>query len=219
MVFGASNVANDTEDRPRLQVTKSVAPLLPLRAIQVGVVEGDCRITVSVDSDGKLVDYLVIAYTHPSLADATVAAIKQWEFAPPRWHGEPISIQRDIEVHFENRGSVVSMDVASFLDTYLTTLFPDRFSYRPRTLKEIDRIPTPIHAERPLVPKNAKGEITVQFFIDETGSVRMPSLLHTEDQALGTAAIAAVQQWKFEPPTVGGKPVLVRAQQTFRFQP
>ena len=37
--------------------------------------------------------------------------------------------------------------------------------------------------------------------IDEQGEVRMPAVMKSDYPELAEAAIAAVRQWKFEPPT------------------
>ena len=66
------------------------------------------------------------------------------------------------------------------------------------------------------------GHIHVEFYIDETGRVRMPSVSRETDEAseaLSSAAITAVAQWQFDPPTVKGRAVLVLAQQDFNFKP
>lgn len=213
------------DDRPTLVVRKSVDPIFPHRMDELGLTEGEVRIVISVDQEGKMSEYLVIGYTHPALVEPALAAIKRWEFEKPLFHGQPVSVQREMKFLFQNRGSVVSMDLGTFLDIYLGRLFPDRFVYRPRTLKELDRIPTPLVATAPVMGTNssiAKGQTgiaVVEFFIDETGTVRMPSLVQSDDAMLGAVCAAAVNTWKFEPPTAQGRPVLVRAQQTFRFTP
>ncbi|HEU5080122.1 MAG TPA: TonB family protein [Opitutaceae bacterium] len=205
--------------RPTLIIKRTVNPIFPHRLNEEGISEGSCRVAVSVDSSGKLGEYLVIGYTHPALVEPTINAIKQWEFEAPIWNGQPIAMQRDIEFRFENHGAVVTMDLQSYVGIMVNRVFPERFTYRPRTLKEIDRIPTPLNAESPAVPKSTQGEAVVEFFIDEQGNVRMPSILKADNDTVAEAATAAVRNWKFEAPTVNGKPVLVRAQQTFRFQP
>jgi TonB family protein len=205
--------------RPTLTIRRAVNPIFPRRLNEEGVVEGQCRVAISVDSNGKLAEYLVIGYTHPGLVEPVINALKQWEFEPPTWNGQPIAMQRDVEFNFENHGAVISMDLQSYVGLMVNRVFPDRFTFRPRTLKEIDRIPTPLKADAPLVPKSAHGEAVVEFFIDDQGDVRMPSLVSADNADLGDAAVAAVRGWKFEPPMCQGKPALVRAQQTFRFQP
>lgn len=210
-------------DRPTLTFKKTSDPILPRRLVDLGMADGEVRIVINVDSTGKLSEWLVVGYTHPDMAEAVVTALKRWEFEPPKWHGEPVALQRELKFRFESHGMVISIDTANYLDTYLAQRFPERYIFRPTTLKELDRIPTPLNAAPPVVGKRTKAQgtslVTVEFFIDQTGAVRMPSIVSSEDPELATAAAQAVRDWKFEPPTRRGEPVLVRVQQTFRFQP
>ena len=99
----------------------------------------------------------------------------------------------------------------------------ERYSYSACRLRELDRIPIPAHVVPPTPPKGGlrdKRTITVEFYIDEEGRVRMPAIDREEpDDAYAAAAVAAVEQWQFEPPTRKGLPVLVLARQDFAFVP
>ncbi|MCX6951979.1 MAG: energy transducer TonB [Verrucomicrobia bacterium] len=91
-----------------------------------------------------------------------------------------------------------------------------------RVLRELDRIPVPLQAVSPRYPEElarlgAVGEITVDFYIDERGAVRMPYVSSHAQPLLARLAVDAVRQWKFEPPTRRGQPVLVHVRQLFRF--
>jgi TonB family protein len=166
------------------------------------------------------VDYLVLAYTSPELGDACIEALKGWKFAPPTFRGEPVSLQRELTFDFDSKGSVLTFDLASYVGFMTTRVLGGlKMNFRPRTLKEIDRIPTPVHTNRPIAPKGVTGQATVEFYIDTQGAVRMPSLVQADTPELGDAAAAAVRQWHFDPPMFQGQPTLVRVQQTFRFQP
>ena len=210
-------------DHPSLVIKKMIEPRMSARALDIGLTEGEVRIVVSVDSAGKLAEWLVVGYTHPYLVDTVVEAVKHWEFEAPRWRGEPVSIQREFKITFENHGTVVSMDVSHIMEALAAQRFPQQFVFRPSTLKELDRIPTPLVTAKPAyaprVGAPAGADATVEFFIDQTGAVRMPSVVAADDPELGANAVEAVRAWKFEPPTRGGRPVLVRVQQTFHFQP
>jgi TonB family protein len=61
--------------------------------------------------------------------------------------------------------------------------------------------------------------VVVDFYIDETGAVRMPYVTGRPHTLLANLAVDAVRQWKFEPPTRNGTPVLVHARQVFHFNP
>jgi TonB family protein len=70
-----------------------------------------------------------------------------------------------------------------------------------------------------LVKKGVRGKVTVDFYITEEGVVRLPSVSPYDDSQLTALAIEALRQWKFEPPTRNGKPILVKASQVFNFGP
>jgi TonB family protein len=80
-----------------------------------------------------------------------------------------------------------------------------------------------VHVVTPSIPDGvlAPGEtrvVTVEFYIDQEGKVRVPAVAREDaDDRLATVAVAAVEQWRFEPPMRDKQPVLVLAQQDFRF--
>jgi len=219
----AQTPMSSPSDHPSLIIRKSVDPIMPQRLLELGIVDGEVRVVLSIDSSGKLSEWLVLGYTHPALADSVVAAIKRWEFDAPLWRGEPVSVQREVKFRFESRGAVISINAGTYMENFLAQRFPDRYVFHPCTLQDLDRIPTPLNASAPAHGKRPveKGleMVTVEFFIDQTGAVRMPSVVSADDRDLAAASVEAVRGWRFEPPTRQGQPVLVRAQQTFRFQP
>jgi TonB family protein len=54
-----------------------------------------------------------------------------------------------------------------------------------------------------------EGNADLTFVIDETGAVRVPTVVAASDHAIGLAALTAIKQWKFTPPRRRGEPVLV----------
>ena len=102
---------------------------------------------------------------------------------------------------------------------YPTTMPP---LWGAESMKRLDRTPAPTHVVPPVYPqewsdRGIAGAATVEFFIDETGQARIPFVIAADQPLLGAAAVAAVMQWRFEPPLRNGNPVLVRAQQVFTF--
>ncbi|PTX95475.1 TonB family protein [Opitutus sp. ER46] len=208
-----------------LRVTSTELPVFPHDLIQLGVREGEVRIAFSVGTDGKLEDCLAVAYTHSEFARVTMGALRRWKFEAARYRGQPIATATEVSVVFQVEGTVVvSLTPSETLNVRLFSILEGKEPYRPRALKELDRIPTPIAAPSPGIPENfAKAtlarSVTVSFYIDEDGKVRLPSVDSTEDAELGAAAIMAMRDWKFEPPTCRGRRVLVRASQVFNFRP
>lgn len=207
-----------------LKVLESVLPVYPHQLLQMGRREGEVRVAFSVDPTGKVDDFLAVAYTHPDFAESTITALKRWRFEPARYNGEPIAAATELSVRFEVEGTVVvSLTAGEALNARMALLTDDHEGYRPRTLRELDRIPTPMSAPSPAFPARlatpgARAQVTVSFYIDEQGKVRMPSVEQDADPELAAIAIAALRNWKFEPPMCKGRPVLVRASQQFNFR-
>ncbi len=211
-------------DWQSLKVIENVEPIFPYHLTQVGVSKGEARIAISTSAEGKLEEYLVVAYTDKEFADSAVAAIKEWTFEPARLRGEPVATTAELIFYFEARGTVVSSATAAdIFEAQVRRIMDGRYTYHPCTLQELDRIPLPLVTVHPqyatqLAEKGVKGRVTIEFFIDETGAVRMPTGSAEDNNQLTALAITALTQWKFEPPTSHGQAVLVRASQVFDFE-
>jgi TonB family protein len=206
-----------------LRLVDSSLPPYPADMMALGIREGDVRVAISVDTEGRVEDALPIAYTRPEFARPTASAIRRWRFEPARYRGQPIAAATEVAVHFAVEGTVVvSMTPIESISRQMSMMFADNNdAYRPRLLHELDRIPTPLSAPSPAFPREVHGpsSVTVSFYIDENGAVRLPSVDSTEDPLLAAVAIDALRNWKFEPPTRHGRPVLVHASQEFKFVP
>ena len=61
------------------------------------------------------------------------------------------------------------------------------------------------------------GRAVIEFFLDPDGNVLAPSPLSATNDQTADAAIAALTEWKFEPPRKNGKRVYARMIQPFAF--
>jgi TonB family protein len=204
-----------------LTIVQTCRPVFPFQLTQAGVISGEAQVAINTDANGKLMEWLVVAYSHPEFAHEAVDAIKRWRFVPARLRGEPVGTTIEIYFYFEAKGVVVSTTNADIL-ARASMFFSSRDAYQPCSLRDLDRIPTPLTAVAPLysgalADRGVKGRVTVDFFIDETGVARLPSVSSHDNSELTALSIEALRQWKFEPPTRNGKPVLVRATQVFNF--
>jgi len=74
--------------------------------------------------------------------------------------------------------------------------------------------PFPITQVPPTYPPIARiqkieGMVVINATIDEAGKVREPYVLSSQGAMPNAAALEAVRQWQYTPPTLNGKPVLV----------
>jgi len=228
LALGASpalaQLSSATSDFQSATILQTSTPVFPESLVATYRNGGHARVEISVSDEGKLDDLLVTGYTHAAFAKAAVEAIKEWSFEPARWKGEPVSVAITLNFDFEVKGVVVSTSPNEVIEAQFISLLGNHDVYAPCTLRELDRIPIPVKSISPAYPKEladrgVEGEVTVEFYINEDGAVRMPFVLGRPSTALANLAVGAVRQWAFEPPTRHGQPVLVHVRQLFRFKP
>lgn len=206
-----------------LRVIERVDPTFPTEVTLLGISRGVVSCVVDIDVNGKVEDVLITAHTHNSFAREVREALPLWRFEPAKLRGEPIASQTRLTFTIEAVGVVVSMDVGIYLRNRMESLLGMPWEYRAFNLQELDAIPVPqktvVPSYPPQVAERNQGAVRVDFYIDETGCVRVPIAQADAPMELGNAAVAAVRQWKFSPPLRHGRPVLALASQTFNFTP
>jgi TonB family protein len=205
-----------------LKIDRTVAIQYPVSLMRDGVAHGEARVLVNIDADGRLTESMVLGYTHEPFATAALEAIRQWHFEPARLHGEKVGTVADLTFRFEVDG-VLMVQRAGVPVFQKQSTFDNRYAYQPYDLSMLDRIPTPLHVTEPIFPREwsaqgIRGKVTIDFYIDESGAVRMPSLVTTSHPLLAAAATAAIREWRFDPPLRKGRPVLAHCEQVFTFE-
>ena len=209
------------EDNVGVSIEQVGVLVYPLRMIENGVDSGEVRAAISVDRDGNLKDCMITAYTMPEFAEAALAALKRWRYRPATANGAPTASCSDLLFEFRSQGVVVQTLPGAMVRLAYFYSLDEHYRYMPSQLRDLDRIPTPVHVVSPLVNSDDQTHtVTVEFYIDEQGKVRMAAVSRAAaGDIYAAAAVAAVEQWRFEPPLRRGKPVLVLAQQEFNFRP
>ena len=220
-------LAQPPSSSPSLKPLKIIPPEFPrefpealARAYPNG---GQVRLLVTVGADGQLKESLLTSYSARPFAEEANAALKEWKFEPARWMNQPITARVEVKVTFEHHGTMVSTTAPEMLISATESRLEIRnAAYRAYGLAELDRVPVLLRSVKPIYPapladRGMAGGVTVDFYVDEQGMVRMPSVEREAPLELAEAAVTAIRQWQFEPPLVRGKPVLAHLQQQFNF--
>lgn len=163
--------------------------------------EIDVKIRALIDEEGIARFPRLSGDALPSqLAIPLLRMIPEWKFQPALREGKPV------------KTSVV---------------VPLKFSYLPPPSEifeanQIDRLPKLVHRVDPSHPRfpsgrGLDGQATLILQIDADGSVSDVEVLASSHPLLKFAAINAVRQWRFTPPTIQGKPVKARFLQRITF--
>jgi TonB family protein len=205
------------------KVIRTVEPEFPPALLQQSIYEGEARVVLMIDFEGKLADWMITSFTHPLLAREATEALRQWKFEPARRTGEPIDVRMEMTFTFRAGGMIVSLSG------------DDQFDHRrhlhrgpalqPKLCRpsELDAPLQVLDSVAPMSPqslgaKRATGRAVLDFYIDERGRARMPVVDTTDDEAFAKAAVEALSHWRFAAPTRGGLPVIVRAKQAFNWE-
>lgn len=219
-------LTGSAEDNAGIGINQTTVLVFPYEMLLRGLSTGEARVVISVDAAGRLTDSLVIGYTDPVFAEAASAALKKWSYEPAHVHGQARASRADVLFTYRNDiGVMVQSYSEQGMEKRLNPTLQEHYVFRTWQLRDLDRIPTPLQVVPPVISKGSpshgtKRTVTVEFYIDETGKVRMPTVEREEpDDAYAAAAVAAVEQWQFEPPLHKGRPVLVLARQDFAYVP
>ncbi len=211
-------------ERETLNIIQTEPAAFPLTLLNGIVMTGEAKVVVDVDQNGQLTDYLVTGYSRKEFADASVEALRKWKYEPPLYRGQPWASVQELQFDYTRTGAVVTFTGFEAMNAQLEEMVKASFAFRIYSLRELDRIPTPLQVVSPGTPsanpKEKRHTVTVDFYIDETGRVRLPSVTREEvGDAYAASALDAVRQWRFDPPTRKGRPVVVFARQQFNFVP
>jgi TonB family protein len=201
----------------------NLMPPYPPSLLTDGITRGYAIAAVSIDAEGKVQDAMVLAYTHPRLADTALAALRGWRFIPARYNGAPVPVQTELKIEFSVQGAVISSNLLNhfFYDNF-EGMGDQALTTHVCRAAALDRLPQRVAGDPPHYAEAAdkdgvRGQVRVHFYIDERGEVRFVCAQPEGHPYLIEQAVEAVRKWKFEPPTSRGDPVLVAAVQDFSF--
>jgi TonB family protein len=204
----------------KIEVTEE--PQIPANLMMTGLSNGQVVVAIDVGADGQLTDWLVLAASHRELIKPCIESMKRWRYTPARFEDQAVPARMELTVDISQKGAVVSRLPNEVVNDMIERLVGRAYDYKACPADEIDRPPAAIVSVAPRYASDAeklgvRGSVTVHFFIDEQGAVRLPAVSADAHPYLSTLAIDAMKNWKFEQPTRRGKPVLVAAAQQFDF--
>ncbi|RKX33283.1 MAG: hypothetical protein DRP71_10615 [Verrucomicrobia bacterium] len=219
-----ANGAPEPGPSQSVKVHQTRTPIYPSDLNRTGITKGFAAIAFGVDAEGNLIDYLPVAYTHEDFYTSSIDALTRWRFDPALEAGQPRAVVMQMTFNFESSGNVVEMRVGDDVNAQFNRMRPTPEAFRICKLDELDQVPVPVSIVSPSYPEaflgsRLEGAVTIEFYIDESGDVRLPAVIEQSAGDFAGAAMEAVRQWKFEPPMKEGIPVFAVARQRFSFEP
>lgn len=190
------------------------APEFPFQLRATPIASGYSVVVVTIDEAGRVEDAVVIEASDPAFGRAVLDVTPAWIFAPVDSESQTEPRREVLNYRFHRSGVVSSLSHREGARALFAEASDDFAHVRMVALEDLDEAPVRIDTEAPArAPTSGgravEGNADLSFVIDETGAVRVPTVLAASDYAIGIAAVDAIKDWKFTPPRRNGEPVLV----------
>lgn len=203
-----------------IQVIQTVRAVLPASLLDSAHPEGEATALIMVDAEGSLIDVMVLGYTAPEFGTAAERALRRWSYKPARRGAEPVGARQAVTLRFSSAGSVVSLTPATTLRRLNRSLAPTQQRQvvggddLDGSVEVVQRVPP---AGLPPAEPGTPTRVTLDFYIDQEGRPRLATIVGDVSEPHAAAALAALEQWRFSPPTRHGRPAVVHVRQEFVF--
>lgn len=171
---------------PRLKVKKEPVYSESAREAKIS---GTVALSLVVNEGGTAESIRVTRSLEPSLDQAAIDAVSQWQFEPARKKGEPVAAAATVEVNFR-----LLNDARAQADEDVVP---------PREVFKAKPPQYPAEAKRDRV----QGKVVLALVVNEQGLPENIRVATSVDPRLDQAAMDAVAQWRYEPGRKKGQAV------------
>ncbi|MBK1880582.1 energy transducer TonB [Pelagicoccus mobilis] len=217
LLAGGSVLAMDQEMRSieEIQVRKQTEARFPGSMRVIGIKDGSVSLVVEIDRTGALQDIFVLQSSRKAFTKSALKSLAEWEFSPARCDGQAIdsSIQIDLTFEIDQK---LKWQVQSPMAASQARTHSDGSPIQTAPFNSLDQIPFPIEIVEP--ESSPEGQATIEFYIDESGTVRCPRFTESTSIAFGQLMLDSVNKWKFEPPMLAGVETNTMVRQVFTFE-
>ena len=174
-----------------------------------------------INERGVPTEIKVLKSDNDLLSAETIKGVSQWRWDPAKLDGKPVSIRWIITVLWGDKAAAhqgsealkqLSPPVAPIPDEH--GVYPMGSIPPPKMLKQVTPDYPPEAKE-----KGIGGKVVLQVVINERGEPTQAKVLKSDNEIFNAAALAAVSQWRFEPPMFDGLPVKVDWIISIKFMP
>lgn len=201
---------------PRLE--RPVSLLIPVELRHLSHAWESAMLQIRIGPEGEVADWVPLYLPHRKLLPAVGRALEGAEFTPPMVEGEPAMVDVSATLPLWNVGQfeVLSVSVSEHLESRMASL---TLPANHLVLSKPGELDEPLAiTERGKVYSAADEEgnelswrVTMEFFVDPEGKVRMPRPVEDVDPLIAEVAMRTVRGFRFAPPETNGRPTVVKA--------
>jgi TonB family protein len=176
---------------------------------------GSAVVEFEIAENGRTRNPDVVSASAPEFGAALKAAVETWGFKPPARSETQTALRVRVTRDFAPSHDGVKSEL-------LTALKPGGPGIGGAA--GLDQKLKPLWRGFPAYPQellaeNLTGEAVVEFVVDRRGRVSLPMIVSASRPEFGWAAVTAVNQWVFVPPTSKGEPTDVKVRLPVFFPP
>lgn len=206
-------------DSTKLEPLKTPHAVYPLAATQKGI-QGQVMLKIVISETGDVESAEAIS-GDPLLTDAAVDAVKKWKFKPFIKNGRPVKVSTKVPMNFAFSGQVEDTPVPKTEAKGDTV--GSNGTEPPKRVRISQGVSEGmlIHKVIPVYPAEARanrvqGNVILQAVIDRDGRLKDIRAVQGAPELI-SAAVGAVQQWRYKPYYLKGEPVEVETVITVNF--
>jgi TonB family protein len=204
-------------DGQTLQIRPEFPPTLRLTHIT----EGYALVAWTVLPDGGLDDAIVLEASHAAFGQSALTAIPKQQVADPSGQLPRYEVLR---ISFKRAGVINSYTSAQAAALSIwdgsEQMRPPKLVHSNDMLAGLEQLGgAPPRYTEALRLQGTGATATVQYVIDEAGRVRVPRVLSASSIDFARTALAAIRKWRFAPPVIDGRQVIVEDLRTFSVGP
>ena len=167
------------------------------RAARTDGIEGIVTVEAEFDLKGNMTILRTVRSVGYGLDEMALAALRTWKFSPGLRNGVPVRTIARIDIEFKLANSPAEFDDVSRVGAGVSM---------PTVLKRV----TPEYTPEARAAR-ISGTVVLQVVIQADGAPKIVKVIKPLDLGLTENAIAALEQWKFNPAMRNGKEVPVSA--------
>ena len=178
-------------------------PYFPKQLRDAGI-KGSVVVEVEVDSNNAVGSPRVIKSDHPELDMLAIETVLNWKYVTVVVNGHNVRSRLQVTVTYDPTASAADNKVRmAKLKGKPSKDLPELYQY--------DQAPDLVRRCKAVYPyellmKGKTGSASVSFIVDPTGNARAAEVKKASQPEFGTATVAMVEAWTFEPAMKDGKP-------------
>lgn len=217
-----------------MEIVKSQEAIYPSEARRQGI-QGQVILKVLISENGE-VETAEVVSGDPILAESALDAVKKWKFKPFIRNGKVVRVSTKLPFDFYFKDKIMEQGVSADRSATSNSKVVQSSPTAPPApgaggvrIAPPDRVPVSagvaqgllIHQVAPVYPSEARnsrieGTVVLQAVIGKDGRIKDLRLISGRKE-LASAAIGAVQQWRYKPYLLAGNPIEMQTTITVKF--